>query len=163
MFVCCLYLFQGSEHTFVRLHQVHARHLFAVCGELINTQVDAPDFVRVGGSVGLAEAEAQPEACTVVSSKTLPLKFVGVIEHVWPTPCLSVHKHTPSFLLIVCVCVCVHTLVPGAHFNSVSISLYLRDLMAERHARYPAHPTPETANELLLYTLMKYNCIMVCK
>lgn len=36
MFVCCLYVLSGSEHTFVSLHQVRARNLFAVCGELIN-------------------------------------------------------------------------------------------------------------------------------
>ncbi|XP_051928794.1 FAS-associated factor 1 isoform X2 [Hippocampus zosterae] len=56
-------------------------------------------------------------------------------------------------------------IVPGGPFNSVSSisSLYLRELLMARHERYPAHPTPEAANELLLYTLMKYNCIMVCK
>lgn len=64
----------------------------------------------------------------------------------------------------VCASTCVYQFVPGGPFSSVSIStLYLRELMAERHAPYPAHPTPEAANELLLYTLMKYNCIMVCK
>lgn len=74
--VKCLFVastsFRVSEHTCVRLHQVRARHLFAVCGEFINLQVDASDFVRVGGSVALAGAEAQPEACPVVSLRTLP-------------------------------------------------------------------------------------------
>lgn len=44
--------FRASEHTFVRLHQVRARHLFAVCGELISTQGDASDAVGVGGGRG---------------------------------------------------------------------------------------------------------------
>lgn len=37
---------------FVRLHQVRARHLFAVCGGLINTQVDASGFGQAGGFGG---------------------------------------------------------------------------------------------------------------
>lgn len=44
--------FRASEHTFVRLHQVRARHLFAVCGELISTQGDASGVVGVGGFGG---------------------------------------------------------------------------------------------------------------
>lgn len=104
----CLFVayFRGSEHTFFRLHQVCIPHHFAACGELINMQVAASGFVRVGGSVGLAGAETHPEACPVVTSRTLRLTFVGVIiEHARSTPCLPVHKHTPCFLLIVCVCV----------------------------------------------------------
>lgn len=44
--------FRASEHTFVRLHQVRARHLFAVCGELISTQGDASDAVGGGRGAG---------------------------------------------------------------------------------------------------------------
>lgn len=80
---------------------------------------------------------------------------------VWLTVFPRPHKHTLHFVIFVCVCVC--NLVLRDHFNSVSIMSYLGELMAERHACYPAHLTPEAANELLLYTLMKYNCIMVCK
>lgn len=65
--------------------------------------------------------------------------------------------HTP----VSCVCVCDFC-PPGAPLTQHQL-LYLWEPMAERHAPYPAHPTPEAANELLLYTLMKYNCIMVCK
>lgn len=43
-----------------------------------------------GGGLAEAGAEAQPEVCPVVSSWTLPLAFVVVIEQVRPTP---THNH----------------------------------------------------------------------
>lgn len=58
--VKCLFIvftsFRGSEHTFVRRHQVRACHLFALCGELINLQVDTSDFGGFGGGRGSARS-----------------------------------------------------------------------------------------------------------
>lgn len=95
--------------------------------------------------------EALPDACPGFfgdATSPSPFTLVSVVD--------SQAVHTP-------VCYeCVF--VPERPFNSSQHQfVYLRDLTAERHAPHPAHPTPEAANELLLYTLMKYNCIMVCK
>lgn len=118
LFAACVYLLRGVWTHICQAASGARRHLFSACGELTNTQEEASKLVYVG----LVVAEAQPDACPVGSSGTPPLTFVGVIEHGGSTLCLLVHKHRPSFLLIVCVSVCVCNLVPWAHFNSVSIS-----------------------------------------
>lgn len=40
------------------------------------------------------------------------------------TVCPPPHKHTLLSIICVCVCACVCNLVPGGHFNSVSISSF---------------------------------------
>lgn len=101
--VACVYLLRGVWTHICQAASGARRHLFSACGELTNTQEEASKLVYVG----LVVAEAQPDACPVGSSGTPPLTFVGVIEHGGSTLCLLVHKHRPSFLLIVCVSVCV--------------------------------------------------------
>lgn len=119
-----------------------------------------------GGCGGGGRADdPHPDACPPVSS---PSTRIAPRSHLWVSLWLTPRgrrTNTRSFSGV-CLSVCSRsprgtTLTQSASVPRTCGSWWrrgTRDSPARRR-----HPTPEAANELLLYTLMKYNCIMVCK